>query len=1191
MPHLLLRLFGAFSLTVDSRPVGGIAQTRLQDLLVYLFLHRQRAQPRATVASALWPETNDVQALKNLRTIYARLRDLLPQTDSLLAVDNQSMQWRGDANIQIDILDFEERLAHAERAAQAGAKGAVSAFEDALALYSGDLLPSDFAPWVVAARERLRQRWLNAHDTLVSLLLGQGEQRRALGYAQSLVRIDPLSEPAHMRQMEVLLAMGNRAGALGVYHECAKLLANELGVDPGAPLQRLYERVLFADGSEIDQSSSILTEAPPHNPSTSIIPAGTVVTVAQSRLVGRGASMDWLLDQWEMALHGQPRIALITGEAGIGKTRLAEEFAHNVRTQGDVLIARAFATSQIPYHALAEWLGSSVVTQNLSQVDPAWRIEASRLAPALAAGLTNVAPPEPISHSWQTHHFLLGLAELLVAGCTMKSPRVLLLDDVHWVDDETLEWLPVLLKAAAGKPLLLLMTARTEDIEANPHLLRTREALIRTGELSEHSLSSLDASETAAVASDLAGERLTLEAIFQLHRESEGNPLFIVEMLRSGFLAARGVHTDGKAGTGLPSDTPRAESAAVEGQSDEDGSDVAIDLPPVVAATLRTRLAQLSAGARTLAECAAVIGREVNFDLLAAVSHMEEDALLLRLDELWRRRILREQGNAEYDFTHDKLRGVAYANMVGARRRVLHRRVGDALVALPNAQTFAGQIALHYELAANLPLAVQWYRLAASEAARLYATAEATRIYQHLLAEPLVGVLAVEERGDIRLALARALTVLGRLREAKAHAELAIEDADALQDEARKNEARFERAAVMAALLEDHEALREFYALAPLFSQMGNRRLLMKSLSWIGQTEVYLGHYDAGSQAFAQTLEIAREVDDQVMLADTLAEQAWLEFDQWNLSQARPLALEAVTLLEKVGAKDRALWTALLLALAADAEGERWQWLLRARRFAQETESGEGIARASSDLGVLLADRGLQSQGMEIVMVALADALALDHGSNVAYGAENLGRVLLGMGYTADAEIAFRNGAAVCIALDASFLAARMLVRLVLSLLDTGRLVEAAATLEEAQALDFLPLRQYFLHEWFVFLATRLEYAQGTITAHEADQRLQEVLAQDVREELAIEVAYWRWRILPNEVNQHEATRTLLDRAVRWPQTTTRLRYTEITGVSLPEPAPLPDVESFVPNLQRLDALIARARELIAALEQYEVPR
>ena len=228
------------------------------------------------------------------------------------------------------------------------------------------------------------------------------------------------------------------------------------------------------------------------------------------------------------------------------------------------------------------------------------------------------------------------------------------------------------------------------------------QALRQGGQLTEIELSPLDEAGTAALAAKVAGQELDPDLTACLYRETEGNPLFVVETVRMGLLAGASEPGAGDGETGavcLPRPLPSRMQAAIE-----------------------ARLAQLSAPAHELVELAATVGRQFNFSVLARASDLDEGTLVRALDELWQRRIVREQGTDAYDFSHDKLREVAYAGLSGARQRWLHRRVAQALE-----EAYAGdldpvsaQVAAHYERAGQPEQAIPYYQRAAEVARRIY---------------------------------------------------------------------------------------------------------------------------------------------------------------------------------------------------------------------------------------------------------------------------------------------------------------------------------------------------------------------------------------------------------------------------------------------------------------------------------------
>lgn len=318
---------------------------------------------------------------------------------------------------------------------------------------------------------------------------------------------------------------------------------------------------------------------------------------------------------------------------------------------------------------------------------------------------------------------------------------------MQWCDHETLDWLHYLIQTNANLPLLVLATVRTEEVEEDHPLQPLRLALERVEALREVALTPLNAAETAALAGDLLGQPLTTVQAARLFLDTEGNPLFAVEMVRAGM-------GTGETGRGGETGPPGVEDAALA-------------LPPKVSAVIRRRLALLLSGAHGLAQTAAVIGREFTFVMLARASGQDESTVVQGLDELWRRRLVREQGANAYDFSHDKIRAVAYAELSPMRRRTLHLHVAETIAALnaDNLDAASAQIAVHYALAGQSQAAIRFYRQAAAASQSVFAHRDA-RVYLEkaldllpILPEPIrrrtLAALLQEQLGDICAILAQ----------------------------------------------------------------------------------------------------------------------------------------------------------------------------------------------------------------------------------------------------------------------------------------------------------------------------------------------------------------------------------------------------------------------------------------------------
>jgi predicted ATPase len=333
------------------------------------------------------------------------------------------------------------------------------------------------------------------------------------------------------------------------------------------------------------------------------------------------------------------------------------------------------------------------------------------VVPEILLERPDLPSPGPMTESWQHQRFRQALARAILGA---RQPLLLLLDDLQWCDQETLAWLHYLLRFDPQAHCLLIATVRSEEVAAAHSLESVLASMRRDGQVSEIPLGPLDATNTALLAGSLTRQDLGQEARATLYQETEGNPLFVVETVRMGVLGGRGtIHRS----TGK---TPAATGAP---------------LPPTVQSVIAARLAQLSPLARELVSLASVIGRVFTWSVLAQASPLEEEKLVRGLDELWRKRIVREQGEDGYDFSHDKIRAVAYAGLSTARRRLLHRRVAETLEALyaDGLDQVSGRIASHLEQADRVEQAITYYRRAAEAARKLSANGEALALYKRAL--------------------------------------------------------------------------------------------------------------------------------------------------------------------------------------------------------------------------------------------------------------------------------------------------------------------------------------------------------------------------------------------------------------------------------------------------------------------------
>jgi DNA-binding SARP family transcriptional activator len=709
-----VELFGGFRLVAGGRPLARTPGARQQQLIAFLILHARNGPiQRQRVAGSLWPESTDVQALTNLRRELHHLREGWPDLEALVDTGSRTLAWRDEASTIVDLVAF-------DAAADRGLAGDREALREAAALYRGDVLPDFAGDWIDADRERLRQRAKQVLTRLVGLL----EQERAFGdaidHAQQLLRLDPLDEQAWCALMRCHARRGERATALHLYQQCAATLKKELGIQPSAATRLTYREVL-----DVDTEAPAI--APP--PRTAVYP-----------LVGRQSEWQMLLHAWRTAAAGRTRLLVIRGEAGIGKTRLAEELVDWSRLNTITAVtARCYAgEGRLAYAPIAAWLRNDALRPALMQLDPAWMTDVARLRPELVTVRPDVPAPDWQLESWQRLRFFEALSQAFLAA----APLVLVIDDLQWADGDTIEWLQYFVRSTSGTRCLVVGTVRAEEEQDNPPLGRLLGHLERDDLLTTIALGPLDRTATAQLAGEVAEHPLDETALARTFRETEGHPLFIVE---------RG----------------RMELARQPGSTGD-------STPPQVQSVVAARLALLSDEARAAAEVAAAVGRDFRFDILAEASDLEEDALVRALDELWRRHIVRVQADERWDFSHDRIREVAYSGIGPARQRLIHRRIAQAMELLfaDRLDDVSASIAGHLDRGGQAARAVPFLERAAAVATRLSATEEAIRCLTHALS--IVERLpAGRDRDEQELALRSSLSIA--LNSSRGYAAIEVE--------------------------------------------------------------------------------------------------------------------------------------------------------------------------------------------------------------------------------------------------------------------------------------------------------------------------------------------------------------------------------------------------------------------------------
>lgn len=907
MARLALYLLGMPRIERDGAPV--IVDTRKAVALVaYLAVTRQ-VHSRDTLVTLLWPDYDQPNARAALRRTLWALNNT-PVADWLV-IDRESLGLNLHADLWCDVTDFWRSLTECQAHGHAPSEvcpACVEPLTHAVTVYQGDFLAGfnlrdspSFDDWQLYQADTLRRELSGALERLARCYSTLGEFGTAITYARRWLALDRLHEPAHRQLMQLYTWAGQRTAALQQYRECVQVLNQELGVAPLEETTRLSQAIkenqslplpAFShagrEGSAAEsggrQGGAAARQAPgPTPPSSSsfsapALPPGLPTPPAPSAapapgypLAGRGREFAELLGAYK-AIGTAGALLILRGEAGIGKTRLADEFMAYAGAKGArIVAARCYeGEAHLAYEPLMSALRSALAERDTSWVEalPArWLSEAARLLPELASLKAGLAPAPQLDSPGAQGRFFEGLRHVLFALCDGHAhvetdhapPGIVFFDDIQWADSATFDFLSYLARRMREQPLCLLLTWRTSQEANGTHLQRLLAEAQRAGTATVIELQRLSQADVEAlVQAASGGMRLPGDFARRLYEETEGLPFFLVEYLKAVEKGSLVAEQEGWA------------------------------LPGGVRDLLQSRLANVSETGWQLLSTAAVIGRSFDFDTLREASGRSEEEAVAGLEELMAKGLVEEvrgatgEGALSYDFSHEKLREIVYEETSLARRRLLHRRVAEVMVSRHargrrESGLLAGQIAQQYRFAGNEQLAAKYFKLAGEHARALYAHAQALEHFRMALALGHAEEAALHEAsGDMQV-------LLGDYRGALK----SYETAAALSEASHLSTLEYKLGGVYSRL--SQWELAESHFTAALNAQgedgpAGERARISAELSLVAH---HLGHFERAQELARQSLALAESAHDTLALAQAHNLLGMLASDAGDFALAR----------------------------------------------------------------------------------------------------------------------------------------------------------------------------------------------------------------------------------------------------------------------------------------------------------------
>jgi DNA-binding SARP family transcriptional activator/tetratricopeptide (TPR) repeat protein len=963
-----LRLAGTFGVIRDGAELaeGQLGSRKSRTLLKLLAVERPSLVAVDRIIDVLWGSDPPAAAEQNVASLVSRLRGVLGP--GAILGGRPGYRLAGSPEVSVDLDTAARYCAQAERKLAAAPAIALAAAEQAIGLLSpGTALAEEpYAPWVDPARDELRELLRRARLAGAEAALATGDARAAVRFAEAATAADPLDEAAHRWHMSACAAAGEPAKALVAYAALRERLAEELGADPAAQTQELHLAILRHHSPRPSQSSQ---------PSQTQRPA-------QTALAGREAETAALREAWNRAVAGDPGLVMVIGEAGIGKTALAEDLAAEAAETGAaVLRTRCYEAERSLFlqpivEAIAPVAGRmspSALRQLLGEHGPA----AATLLPEVAA-LLGPAPSWRGAPDMERRRAFQAVTAFL-AGLAERAPVLLVVDDLQYAGQSTAEFVHYLGRHMSGARLLVVVTVRAEHDQQIGAALAPVATRVEVGPLGPAAVGQL-----ARAAGHGALARPILE-------RTRGHTLFVVEVLRA--------------------------LATGDGGQAQEAQEI---LPESLRSAVQARVRQAGSAAESLLRAASVLGAAIDPLTLGELLQLTPAAAVELCEQALQARLLVVSGR-DYEFANDLIREVMYATTPEPTRLAYHRRAADLLTGQPES------LARHAAAAGDWPRAARAWLIAAEDAMRRYATSDAIALSTQ--------ALEAAERGGDAEANARALVVRGSAREAAGAYEAALADLTLGVTAARlAGDRRLE----MRALSEFGRArpwkipasapaggvpgpagppigyyisnLRSGLRIAESLGDRASEADLLSRLAVIAANRLRL---DAALDCGLRAVAAARASEDEQALASALD---GLKIAYLNLGDTRGLTdvlAELTPLVRRLGDMFRLQWAEFEAAFLHVAVAE-WDKAVAAMESAIETNRHGGYphfaAWYTAHLGWLARIRGRDDEAVTLGRRALAMAEEHEHTWWQAAACALLGTTLLLTSDRAEAIALFERG-------------------------------------------------------------------------------------------------------------------------------------------------------------------------------------